>query len=501
MLLRINYISVLKILVISLLFCEYTNSGSDSTHTNPKIILVKVADREITLDDFIRRSEYTIRPPYCRGNTNIDKKIILNSLIAEKILSLESGVDNKFIQNEKFSNYITGLTEQKMRELLSYYEGDTKVKLDTNEINKIFTIAGRTYRIEYFNVPDLKLAKKFSAVDSSFMQIYKTSGITDSIYQREVSWSAPETKIIHEALFSEKLIKNQMIGPLNINDSTNLFIKINGWNDRVVLTERDISQRWNDVSEKLSSDKANEIYEKFVLNVMGNKTITFNADVFSKVAKLLAPFYLNIKEKTAEEFLSLAYDKNLETPDMYTLGNSYNAIKEEPLFSIEGRAWSIEDFKREMDKHPLVFRKDDKSKNFTTRLKNAIVDLVRDKYLTDVAYKRGYNNNEVVVRYEQSWLDASVAFFQKQEYLKNFDVSNKKEIEVIEKYLNPYVEELLKKYSDKIEINVEEFNRIKLTRIDMFVTQEQVPYPVYVPAFPHLTNYNRLDYGKKMNVN
>ena len=97
-------------------------------------------------------------------------------------------------------------------------------------------------------------------------------------------------------------------------------------------------------------------------------------------------------------------------------------------------------------------------------------------------------------------MDASKAFYERNEYLKKFDVGGKKEIEVIEKYLNSYIEKLLKEYSSRIEINVEEFNKIILTRVDMFVVQSQVPYPVYVPAFPRLTSYNKLDYGKKMIV-
>ena len=170
------------------------------------------------------------------------------------------------------------------------------------------------------------------------------------------------------------------------------------------------------------------------------------------------------------------------------------------MFSIDGKKWSVSDFKKEFDKHPLVFRKEDNKKDFNHGFKNAIVDLVRDKYLNDIAYQRGYDKNEIVKHFEQSWLDASKAFFQRNEYLKKFDVKGKKDIEVIEKYLNPYVEKLLKEYSSQIEINVVEFNKIKLTRIDMFAVQSQVPYPVYVPAFPQLTNYNRLDYGRIMNI-
>lgn len=306
---KINYFLKNKILLIFIL-CRVCIPAQNNTGAVEKIILAKVADREITLDDFYSRAEYTIRPPYCNGDNNIDKKIILNSLITEKILALQSENEYNLMSDERISNMIVGLREQKMRALLSYYEGDNKVKLDTNELKKIYSVAGRTYRIEHFNIPDAKLAnslyKKFSGSDSSFNKIYRKSAITDSIYKREVSWSAPEAKEIHEALFSEKLKKNQWIGPLNINDSTNLFINIKGWSDRVVITNKEISERWADVVEKVAREKADSIYDKFVLGIMGDKTLTFNADVFAKVAKLLAPFYLNQKKKLRMNSLVLS---------------------------------------------------------------------------------------------------------------------------------------------------------------------------------------------------
>ena len=52
-----------------------------------EVILARVGPGVITIQDFIRRSEYSIRPGYCRQDNYIHKKIILNSLIAEKNLN------------------------------------------------------------------------------------------------------------------------------------------------------------------------------------------------------------------------------------------------------------------------------------------------------------------------------------------------------------------------------------------------------------------------------
>ncbi|MFH1196618.1 MAG: hypothetical protein V1720_13030 [bacterium] len=498
---------VFTFLTISFLIVGASNviSQENTEPVRSKVIIAKVADRVITLDDFISRAEFTIRPAYCKGYTNLDKKIVLNSLIAEKLFAIESDVKNDLMQNQKFRNMIAGRKEQRMRNLLSFIEGDEKVKLDSGEVEKIFSIAGRTYRIEYFNVTEINtandLSKKYFGRDSSFYEIYKNSGIRDSIYKREVAWGDDESKKIHKALFSGELKKDQLVGPININDTTNIFIKINGWNDRVVISNTDVTERWSDVAEKLVREKADSIYDKFVLGVMGDKTLSFNSPVFNKIVDLLAPFYTNRKEAAEEEFLQHVFDKNVETPDLQKLGGTYQEIADEPFLSIDGKTWTVFDFKNEMDKHPLVFRKEDANSDFAHRLHHAVVDLVRDKYLTDAAYQRDYDRNEIVTHYEQSWLDASISYFQKLNYLKQFDLTGVNDIGIIEKYLNPYVESLLKKYSDQIEINVEEYEKIQLTRIDMMTMEDQVPYPVYVPAFPQITNYNRLDYGKKMNNN
>ena len=73
------------------------------TTVDNSLVLAKVGSKHITIQDFIRRAEYTIRPKYCRGANYIHKKIILNSLIAEKMLSLEIEKNNiKKLNNVNF---------------------------------------------------------------------------------------------------------------------------------------------------------------------------------------------------------------------------------------------------------------------------------------------------------------------------------------------------------------------------------------------------------------
>ena len=81
-------------------------------------ILAKVGDRIITVQDFIRRAEYTIRPDYCKQSNYIHKKIVLNSLIAEKLIALEMEKEkDELLASQSFHNYLRGRKEQSMRQL------------------------------------------------------------------------------------------------------------------------------------------------------------------------------------------------------------------------------------------------------------------------------------------------------------------------------------------------------------------------------------------------
>ena len=83
---------------ISLLF--FINISCDKTpsiNLDQDVIIATVENRVITVNDFLKRCEYSPRPAYCNGDNFIHKKIALNSLIAEKILAVEFDRNNQAI--------------------------------------------------------------------------------------------------------------------------------------------------------------------------------------------------------------------------------------------------------------------------------------------------------------------------------------------------------------------------------------------------------------------
>ncbi len=469
-------------------------------------MIARIGDKTISQNEFIRRAEYTIRPGYCRGDDYVQRKIVLNSLVAEKLLALEAGDHNALLENEEWQLYLQGRKEQAMRQWLYYKEGYEKIVLDTAEVKKLFKIAGRKYKIAYYTIKDDTVAElvgqELRKHGKTFEEIYGKTGSLEGIPQREVAWNAPEHEAIHAALFSDLLQKDQVLGPLKIEDNDYVVIKILGWTSEVAITDTQIQRRWREVSEKLTEQKAEAVFEKYAQNVMHGKKIEFNPSVFRRIVEIVGPYYLKAFEEKQSALNQQLWNQHDNENMLTQMGNSFDAILNEPFFRIDGKIWSVRDFEREVKIHPLVFRQRRiKQGDFAEQFKLAVVDMVRDRYLAEVAYKKGYDRVETVQRNVEMWKDNLLFLYQLNAHLKaigkhqNF---SKDYFKIVEADLNPYVDSLQAKYRNQIEINTEAFEKIKLTNIDMLAVQSNVPFPIVVPGFPVITTAHQLDYGKKM---
>jgi len=499
---RNKLLTILVIVMVSVfILC------TKKSEIEPKeIVLARIGDKTISLNEFIRRAEYNIRPVYCKGSNNIHKKIVLNFLIAEKMLALEAGEDNELSQNKHYQRFIQGRREQAMRQLLYYNEGIKKVNIDSSEMKRVYRIAGRKYNVSYFSINNDSIARivkrKLKEGVESFDGIYFTLSGSDTIPRRVVEFNIYENNVIQDVLFGEMLEAGEVIGPLKVNDGSYICIKVNGWIDTPSVINEDVSKRWNDVVEYLTKKKALQIYEKFIHRVMKGKTIEFFPDTFNRLAAIFAKQYFSTREKGKEIFLHMALGKEIEDR-LFKTGKEIENIIDKPLFQIDGKTWTVREFGDEIEIHPLVYRNKKMTRNdFGDQFRLAIVDMIRDKYLAEEAYKRGYDEINIVKRNIEMWNDAFLAQYQKTKYLEKIHPDEDDMVILIEKYLNPYIDKLQEKYNDVVEVNVEEFDKIKLTRIDMFVTQSNVPFPIIVPSFPQITTKYKLDYGRRMmNIN
>ena len=265
--------------MIRALSCVIIVSFSAFSCTKPQpipedLVLAHVWDKTITIQDFIRRAEYTIRPAYCRQPNYVHKKIVLNSLIAEKLAALEMKKnEDELLASSHFKSFLKGRKEQAMRQVFYNDKFYDAVTISDTEVQDHFAMAGRTIQVNYLNLPDIKTIQKIlelSQDNVSLDSIFKSFWEGD-VPTREIRWFDREPEAIHAQLFQKELKKGQLVGPFKTEDNTYLIMEVDGWIDRAALTGEDQKLRWNDVRERLAEKTARSHYMEYVENLMAQR--------------------------------------------------------------------------------------------------------------------------------------------------------------------------------------------------------------------------------------
>ena len=460
-------------------------------------VLAYVGKKTITIQDFIRRSEYTIRPIYCKQSNYIHKKIILNSLIAEKLLAIEMEDQNdKQLKSKGFLSFIKGRKEQAMRKVFYDKNFYNEISIKEDEIKEKYQMAGRTIKVNYINLPDMKTALKVKqlkkegiGLDSIYISFYG-----GTVPARFINWFDREPDEIHEQLFNNRLKKNQLLGPFRTESNTYLLMEISGWIDQPLITESDKQLRWEDTKDRLSETAAKKLYLDYVKELMFGLKMKLNKDVFDTYSTIVADYYLKDKNEKEKAINQIIWD-NKEFEQLNDFDNVETLDPSSILFTYKDKDWNVESFNGLLQSHPLVFRKNKMNRGeFRAQLKFAIADLLRDVEITNRCYDLGLDNDWRVKANEKQWYDA---YASKRHIQLSFPEPVKMQ-QILDHY-NPIIDSLQQAYSNKIQINTKALEELKLTTTDMMVTQKGIPYPIVVPAFPIVTTDDRLDYGSKLN--
>ena len=490
MLLRIFFGVLFPLLLTSCSNTDLPKSNLD--------ILAQIGDKIITKQDFIRRAEYTIRPDYCRQSNYIHKKIILNSLIAEKLTSIEmEDKEDVLLRSQNFYYYLQGRKEQAMRKLY-YYENFYKgAKVSDKSVNEKYKLAGRTIDISYINLPDVNTVQKVKELLSQSITIEEIyfSIWGDTIPNKKINFFDKEPDIIHEKLFVIDNKKNQIIGPFEVEDGSFLLIKINGWFDTKFISAVDQEKTWGDIKELVKEKEAKTKYLSFIKEMMDGKTIQFSKDVFEDYAYKASKIYLQDQMEKKDAINKLIWDE-IENPKKISLQNNPDIKPDDVIMVYDNEEITVEKLNRLIKSHPLVFRKREISEGrFREELKLSLADLIRDNELNKKCYDQKLDKDVRVKTNIDMWHDA----YSSKRFMSSLKLAVKSENKNKYNFDNNVINYLQDKYSNIIKINTDMFENITITSTDMLVSERGLAYPFIVPSFPIITSDDRLDYGSKLN--
>ncbi|HVO73020.1 MAG TPA: hypothetical protein VMT35_03290 [Ignavibacteriaceae bacterium] len=473
----------------------YSFSQSKITDDRPSgKMIARIGSKEITVENFLYRSEFTIRPARFK-----DKNTTLNNLISEKILAIEAEQrKTDLLQNPLFLGNLKGIKEQLMREKLYELEAADKVVLDSNEVFQKYKRSAREYEVEFYVLGNDSVS--FDIAES----LKKNAGSADSIFKslekkvgkkplKEVKYLDPDDENITEALYSTSLDTGAVLGPIKLLNGDHILMRVNNWKDEILFSGEDQRTRWNKVAEKIHLAKSLKLWSEYLSEVMKGKRIDYNEEVFFKLADHAYQYYLN--KNTPPDSLELILNEIPKLDEAVNLKSNF--------FSIDGNTWTVEDFKEELVSHPLVYRAHfSDQKSFNQQFFIAISDMVRDHYLNKEAYQLSLDTLQDINKTVSLWRDSYLAIDQQKVILNsalqkgiihNEDNTGKLN------YWESYLINLQKRYSDSIKMDYKEFDKIKLTNIDFIAYKPGAPFPSIVPGFPILISSDDLDYIKKKN--
>tara|TARA_B100001142_G_scaffold72792_1_gene73481 strand:+ start:53 stop:1402 length:1350 start_codon:yes stop_codon:yes gene_type:complete len=427
--------------------------------------LILVSNKVITKNDFMRRAEYSIRPGYCKSNEDIDKKIILNSLIAEKLFAIENLEDT--LINKKTSNFINGIKEQMMRKLMLEEHINKNLHIDDSSINNLYSQSQFEYQINFITLKPHQIKK--IDTQETFEEISQKLNIVPS--SKNITFFTCSNNTVWNFFYNQNVIKNgDLIGPLSLSSNDLIMIKVLKKKRNIIIGADNQKRYYSEVKKHYIEFESSKIRADFISNIMSKKKLEFRKKSFINFAN-----YYQDKSNTTINF-------------------------QDVLFQINGQNWTIKDVQDIIKSRPILFRDSySNEEDFYQEFKLALVDVIRDYFITNKAYEENYENHITVINEIDIWLDYALAVDKKNKVLNN-NINSKKysnDYDLIENIIKPEMEILFNKYSEEIIVDVDMLDNIKLSSIDMIGTNIKKPYQLIVPPFPMLTTKNKINYGVK----
>ena len=466
-------------LYLFIIFFSFSFSQTDS-------ILVKIKDKVITKDEFVKRAEYANLPSYCKNDQPFHKNIILNSLISEKLMAIDIESD---VNNDNFSSdFLNGIKEQKMREVLLNEEVYNKALIDSSLFNIHKNNSNRLYELNFISIDNDTLA--------AIVQNYLRDGINfdnicynylnlQSIPSRSLGYfDEPDIKI-HNEIFSKNLKINDVLGPIISSDNKFLFLKVLSWTDLTMDFENNKNNYEDLIIEKMTMYENYKNYSIYMTEAMDGNKLKFIEKPFLKLANISYDYYFN-----KENFNDEVYNDN--SFNIIYFANQVSIDKDDNLIMYNDNALSISDLHKLISKHPLLFSLEEINKDqFPLYFQYAMVELLRDEKLNQLAYLKGYDSHTDVITEHQMFYDATLSQLHLKSVLEKngiaIEVLDENPQSIFDKFLDNYIESLRKKYNNDINIDLELFNSLSLKN-DMDIYRRGMPYPKLVPAFPVLTS-------------
>ena len=234
--------------------------------------LVIIENQIITKNDFIKRSEYTIRPTYCNSDKNLDKKIILNSLIAEKLLAIKN--KDEFDIDE--TNLIQGIKEQAMRKVMLENTVNSSLVIDENKILDLLNKSLYDYKIDFITINhnEIFLVNQDLNLNKSYKEIIKNLKHRNN--QKYIKFEEISYDDIYQEFYTSDINVGDIIGPIKTLNDNYILINVLSKKKNILIDTESQKNQYENVKNYLIKSESYKIRKNYIQKIMKGITIEFN---------------------------------------------------------------------------------------------------------------------------------------------------------------------------------------------------------------------------------
>jgi hypothetical protein len=373
-----------------------------------KIIIASVGDMKITAQEFL--TSYEFGPAFVKRENNSLRKY-LDFMIYEKLLAKEGyslGVDKSEDLKLILSDIEGDLaTEQLYRKTIW-----NKIKLSNTEIEKGVKKEQVLVSLKWIFKPTLmEIEKDYMAIkngapfDSIFNSQFSSS--TDSTRYEDRSMEITRFKLERQNPLLSGIIDTLKAGQISLPIKTKdgcYIVKLDNESRNMIITESDLEKTKYDVEKVLFKERADSLSNQYVNGLLLSADpviirLTFNI-LKANIAKKILP---------EEQFLKWDMLKNIrpDYPDFYP--ENITPYLKNKLVQLKSGYLTLEDFLLWYKTREPYIRFNTKSHQaLYESLQQIVWRMLRDKLLTETAYKMKLEKLDEVRLQKKWWQDKLV---------------------------------------------------------------------------------------------
>lgn len=366
-------------------------------------IIARVGDKAITAREFL--ASYEFGPSFAKREKD-SKSIYLKYMIDEKLLALK-GYSENLDTTERAKELLNAITGDISTDQMFMDDIFNKVKVSKKKIEKGVSEKQFSYQIKWIYAPNKQRLHLYATIlktgisfDSVFNMQLKIDSVTADTRTMQVDkfdlrWRNPQFASVVDTM---KI--SQVSLPVHGPDGYYIVKLADTWKSMIVGEAKHDREAKN-VEFILKKEKADKISDKFIHNMMIRHNPIIKGKVFDILRSYLGGYYLP-KEKYNKWNLDSRLKKELK--ELKT--KDYNNLA---LVRMNSDSITISDFIRWFRPRDNYEKFNDESFNsFSASIERMVWEMVRDKYLIDLAYEKGYQNKEIIKQQTKWWKDKIV---------------------------------------------------------------------------------------------